>query len=71
MSSDRTNGAGTIPACAVLSPGARIVLGCLEILEAPTVDGLVQITGLSCAEVRRCISELHAIGEATAREVNA
>ena len=56
---------GTIPACTVLSPAARIVLGCLEILDAPSVDGLVEVTGLSGSEVRRCIAELHAIGEAT------
>jgi hypothetical protein len=61
----QTSHPGGIPACAVLSPAARIVLGCLEILEAPSVDGLVQITGLSCSEVRRCIAELHAVGAAT------
>jgi hypothetical protein len=61
----RVSQVGTIPACAVLSPAARLVLGCLEILDAPSVGGLVEITGLGVAEVRRCIAELHAIGEAT------
>jgi hypothetical protein len=55
-----------IPACAVLSPAARLVLGCLEILDVPTVEALVEVTGLSLAEVRRSIAELHAIGEAAA-----
>ncbi len=55
-----------IPACAVLSPAARLVLGCLEILDAPTLDALVEVTGLGHAEVRRSIAELHAIGEAAA-----
>ena len=64
----RSNHAGRvagIPACAVLSPTARIVLGCLEILAEPTVDGLADVTGLSSAEVRRCIGELHAVGDGT------
>jgi hypothetical protein len=56
-----------VPACAALSPSARLVLGCLEILDAPSIDGLAQITGLSGAEVRRCLGELTAIGAAAAR----
>jgi hypothetical protein len=71
MSPDQIPPPGSIPACAVLSPPARIVLGCLEILEAPSVDGLVQITGLTCSEVRRCIAELHAVGAATTRDGDA
>ena len=66
MGAQRAAQAGLVPACAVLSPPARVVLGCLEILDVPTVDALVEVTGLSNAEVRRCISELHAIGEAAA-----
>ena len=65
---DRVTGNGAVPACAALSPAARLVLGCVEILDAPSVDGLVQITGLSGAEVRRCLGELIAIGEAVARK---
>ena len=65
MGSDRIGRVGGIPACAVLSPAARIVLGCLEILDEPTVDGLADVTGLSSGEVRRCISELHAVGESS------
>lgn len=64
MGADLIPQVGEIPACAVLSPGARLVLGCLEILDAPTLDGLAQITGLSGSEVRRCLAELLAVGEA-------
>jgi hypothetical protein len=53
----------------VLSRKARLVLGCLEILADPTVDALVEVTGLSSAEVRRCIGELHAVGEASGESV--
>jgi hypothetical protein len=63
MGADRIRHAGAIPACAVLSPAARLVLGCLEILAEPTVDALAEVTGLSNAEIRRCIGELHAVGE--------
>ena len=65
MGSDQIGRIGGIPACAVLSPAARVVLGCLEILAEPTLDGLADVTGLSSAEVRRCIGELHAVGETT------
>ena len=67
IGSDRVAEIGGIPACAALSPAARLVLGCVEILDAPSVDGLAQITGLSGAEIRRCLGELIAIGEAMAR----
>lgn len=69
MGSDHIGRIGGIPACAVLSPAARVVLGCLEILAEPTLDGLVDVTGLSCAEVRRCIGELHAVGETSSESI--
>jgi hypothetical protein len=67
VESDRLAEPGAIPACAALSPAARLVLGCVEILDAPSVDGLAQVTGLSSAEIRRCLGELIAIGAAMAR----
>jgi len=69
MSPERAGRASVIPACAVLSRKARLVLGCLEILADPTVEALVEVTGLSSAEVRRCIGELHAVGEAASESV--
>jgi hypothetical protein len=50
------------PSCAALSRPARLVLGCLEVLAHPTVAALAEVTGLSRAEIRRCITELRAVG---------
>jgi hypothetical protein len=65
MEPDRVLQVEPIPACAVLSPAARVVLGCLEILADPSLDGLVEVTGFSTGEVRRCISELNAVSRAS------
>jgi hypothetical protein len=69
MAADRVRQTGVIPACTVLSRKARLVLGCLEILADPSVDALVEVTGLSSAEVRRCIGELHAVGETSGESI--
>jgi hypothetical protein len=58
-----------VPTSAVLSPTARLVLGCLEILAVPSLDGLTEVTGLSTAEVKRCIVEIRAVGESAAESV--
>jgi hypothetical protein len=55
--------AEAISPCAALSPGARLVLGCLEILADPSIEALAEVTRLTSTEVRRCLAELHAISQ--------
>ncbi len=45
----------------ILSPNARIVLGCLQILDEPSVERIAEATGFSAVEVAHCIGALHAV----------
>jgi hypothetical protein len=57
----------TAPTSAILSSQARVGLGCLEILAAPSPDGLVEVTGFSDAEIQRCLAEIRAVGQAVTK----
>jgi hypothetical protein len=54
------------PACTAFSASARLILGCLEILAEPTIDALVEVTGLSPGEVKRSLGEIRAFGSPAA-----
>ena len=45
----------------ILSPNARLVLGCLQILDDPSVERIAETTGFSAMEVAHCIGALHAV----------
>jgi hypothetical protein len=69
MSPEHPSARPTIPApaptptFAVLSPEAGLVLSCLEILAAPSLDGLAEVTGFSDVEIQRCLAEIRAVGQ--------
>jgi len=45
----------------LLSSKARVVLGCLQMLDDASVDRVAMATRLSTAEVNKCIAELQAV----------
>jgi FixJ family two-component response regulator len=45
----------------ILSPKARIVLGCLQLLDDPHLERIAEAAGLSSIEVGHCITELYAV----------
>jgi hypothetical protein len=40
-----------------------LVLSCLEILAAPNLAGLAEVTGFSDVEIQRCLAEIRAVGQ--------
>ena len=45
----------------ILSPKARVVLGCLQLLDDPHIERIAGATGLTSMEVGHCIAELYAV----------
>jgi FixJ family two-component response regulator len=45
----------------ILSPKARIVLGCLQLLDEPHLERIAEAAGVSSIEVGHCIAELYAV----------
>jgi FixJ family two-component response regulator len=45
----------------ILSPNARLVLGCLQLLDDPSVECIAEATGFSAIEVAHCIGALRAV----------